>query len=86
MTGLPIKLSETLGTVYQPTIRELIELNMANLEIVNPFLILEKSYSQLCNEESFELKCKYDTIPILDLMILTSKKTLLRKLNYLVTR
>ncbi|HBF7477393.1 TPA: hypothetical protein ACKE3B_002174 [Clostridioides difficile] len=83
VTGLPIKLSETLGTVYQPTIRELIELNMANLEIVNPFLILEKSYSQLCNEESFELKCKYDTIPILDLMILTSKKDSSEKVELL---
>lgn len=83
VTGLPIKLSETLGTVYQPTIRELIELNMANLEIVNPLLILEKSYSQLCNEESFELKCKYDAIPILDLMILTSRKDSSKKVELL---
>lgn len=74
ITGLPIKLSETLGTVYQPTIEELIKFDMANLEIVNPFLVLEKSYSQLCNEESFELKCKYDAIPILDLMMLTSRR------------
>ncbi|HFQ7906106.1 TPA: hypothetical protein ACSRER_001346 [Clostridioides difficile] len=66
ITGLPIKLGETLGTVYQPTIEELIKFDMANLEIVNPFLVLEKSYSQLCNEKIFELKCKYDAIPILD--------------------
>ncbi|MCC0764815.1 hypothetical protein IR151_17615 [Clostridioides sp. ES-S-0006-03] len=83
VTGLPIKLSETLGTIYQPTIRKLIELNMVNLEIVNPFLILEKSYSQLCNEESFELKCKYDTIPILDLMMLTSMKDSSEKVELL---
>ncbi|HDF2658360.1 TPA: hypothetical protein PC517_002938, partial [Clostridioides difficile] len=67
ITGLPIKLSETLGTVYQPTIEELIKLDIANLEIVNPFLILEKNYSQLCNNEFFNLKYKYDAIPILDL-------------------
>ncbi|EGT4635746.1 TPA: hypothetical protein OUL15_002891 [Clostridioides difficile] len=74
ITGLPIKLSEILGTIYQPTIEELIKFDMANLEIVNPFLVLEKSYSQLCNEKTFELKCKYDAIPILDLMMLTSRK------------
>lgn len=74
ITGLPIKLSETLGTVYQPTIEELIKLDIANLEIVNPFLILEKNYSQLCNNEFFNLKYKYDAIPILDLNILESDK------------
>ncbi|EML6501632.1 hypothetical protein PIT23_003036 [Clostridioides difficile] len=74
ITGLPIVLNNMMGTIYQPTIEELVKLDMVNLEIVNPFLILEKSYSQLCNEESFELKCKYDTIPILDLMMLTSRK------------
>ncbi|HBF2881955.1 TPA: hypothetical protein ACJHE6_000006 [Clostridioides difficile] len=83
ITGLPIKLSEILGTVYQPTIEELIKLDMANLEMVNPFLVLEKSYSQLCNEESFELKCKYDTIPILDLMMLTSRKDSSEKVELL---
>ncbi|MCC0707290.1 hypothetical protein [Clostridioides sp. ES-S-0190-01] len=83
ITGLPIKLGETLGTIYQPTIEELINSDMANLELVNPFLILEKSYSQLCNEESFELKCKYDTIPILDLMILTSRKNSSEKVELL---
>lgn len=83
ITGLPIKLGETLGTIYQPTIEELINSDMANLEMVNPFLILEKSYSQLCNEESFELKCKYDTIPILDLMILTSRKNSSEKVELL---
>ncbi|MCC0678504.1 MULTISPECIES: hypothetical protein [unclassified Clostridioides] len=83
ITGLPIKLGETLGTVYQPTIEELINSDMANLEMVNPFLILEKSYSQLCNEESFELKCKYDTIPILDLMMLTSRKNSSEKVELL---
>ncbi|HGT1414827.1 TPA: hypothetical protein ACMV83_002578 [Clostridioides difficile] len=74
ITGLPIKLSEILGTVYQPTIEELIKLDIANLEIVNPFLILEKNYSQLCNNEFFNLKYKYDAIPILDLNILESDK------------
>ncbi|MCC0642634.1 hypothetical protein IC212_21235, partial [Clostridioides sp. ES-S-0049-03] len=74
ITGLPIVLNNMMGTIYQPTIEELVKLDMVNLEMVNPFLILEKSYSQLCNEESFELKCKYDTIPILDLMMLTSRK------------
>ncbi|NJJ37440.1 hypothetical protein GSQ51_19470 [Clostridioides difficile] len=83
ITGLPIKLGETLGTIYQPTIEELINSDMANLEMVNPFLILEKSYSQLCNEESFELKCKYDTIPILDLMMLTSRKNSSEKVELL---
>ncbi|MER0285403.1 hypothetical protein GSQ54_09390 [Clostridioides difficile] len=83
ITGLPIKLGETLGTIYQPTIEELINSDMANLEMANPFLILEKSYSQLCNEESFELKCKYDTIPILDLMMLTSRKNSSEKVELL---
>ncbi|EGT5447421.1 TPA: hypothetical protein KRM61_000904 [Clostridioides difficile] len=83
ITGLPIKLSEILGTVYQPTIEELIKFDMANLEIVNPFLVLEKSYSQLCNEESFELKCKYDAISILDLMMLTSRKDSSEKIELL---
>lgn len=83
ITGLPIKLGETLGTIYQPTIEELINSDMANLEMVNPFLILERSYSQLCNEESFELKCKYDTIPILDLMMLTSRKNSSEKIELL---
>ncbi|VIF92040.1 Uncharacterised protein [Clostridioides difficile] len=83
IAGLPIKLNEILGTIYQPTIEELIKLDMANLEIVNPFLVLEKSYSQLCNEESFELKCKYDTIPILDLMMLTSRKDSSEKVELL---
>lgn len=83
ITGLPIKVGETLGTIYQPTIEELIKLDMANLEMVNPFLVLEKSYSQLCSEESFELKCKYDTIPILDLMMLTSRKDSSEKVELL---
>lgn len=83
ITGLPIKLGETLGTVYQPTIEELIKSDMTNLEMVNPFLILEKSYSQLCNEKSFELECKYDTIPILDLMMLTSRKNSSEKVELL---
>lgn len=83
ITGLPIKLSKTLGTVYQPTIEELVKLDMSNLEMVNPFLILEKSYSQLCNEESFELKCKYDAISILDLMMLTSRKDSSEKVELL---
>ncbi|NJJ37449.1 hypothetical protein GSQ51_19495 [Clostridioides difficile] len=83
ISGLPIKLGETLGTIYQPTIEELIKSDMANLEMVNPFLILEKSYSQLCNEEAFELKCKYDTIPILDLMMLTSRKDSSEKVELL---
>lgn len=74
ITGLPIKLGEILGTVYQPTIEELIQLDMANLEIINPFLILEKSYSQLCNKEFFDLKCKYDVISILDSNMATSEK------------
>ncbi|MCC0645467.1 hypothetical protein KGF41_14475 [Clostridioides sp. ZZV14-6150] len=81
ITGLPIKLGDTLGTIYQPTVEELIKLDMANLEIVNPFIILEKTYSKLCNEESFDLKCKYDAIPILDLMMLTSKKDSLEPIN-----
>ncbi|HBF3756573.1 hypothetical protein LW316_10620 [Clostridioides difficile] len=83
ITGLPIVLNNMMGTIYQPTIEELVKLDMVNLEIVNPFLILEKSYSQLCNEESFELKCKYDTIPILDLMMLTSRKDSSEKIELL---
>ncbi|MCC0669227.1 MULTISPECIES: hypothetical protein [unclassified Clostridioides] len=83
ITGLPIVLNNMMGTIYQPTIGELVKLDMVNLEIVNPFLILEKSYSQLCNEESFELKCKYDTIPILDLMMLTSRKDSSEKVELL---
>lgn len=83
ITGLPIVLNNMMGTIYQPTIEELVKLDMVNLEIVNPFLILEKSYFQLCNEESFELKCKYDTIPILDLMMLTSRKDSSEKIELL---
>ena len=38
ITGLPINLKE-LGVIYQPTIKELLLIEMTNKEVVQPFLL-----------------------------------------------
>lgn len=55
ISGLPIKLDGTLGTIYQPTIKTLIENDYTELEFLQPFLIHTGLYEVL-EENNGEIK------------------------------
>ena len=70
ITGLDIDLSQyNLGVIYQPSIRELLENSMTNLDFINPIYIIEKTYLDMHQNVDEELLTRFDLMYSIDYLI-----------------
>lgn len=71
ITGKNIDLRKyNLGILHQPTIDELLERNTTNFDIVNPFIAIERMYTNSnFLENGLDIRCKFDLSYALDFMM-----------------